>query len=53
MELTDLSGMEKMELNQQMGETHDTRAQPGEKAPEANLRVDVPCCCPGCFSFDF
>ena len=53
MEFTDLSSLEKMKLNQQMGEMYDTRARPGEYAQETELRVDVPCCCPGCFSFDF
>ncbi len=53
MELTNLSSMEKMKLNQHMAEMGDTRAQPGEDAREMESRFEVPCCCPGCFSFDF
>lgn len=31
----------------------ESKAQPAQNAQASAVAKDLPCCCPGCFSFDF
>jgi hypothetical protein len=53
MELIETSGIEGHKTNQQQSNLQKVETKTAKDAQSYGSRVEVPCCCPGCFPFDF
>jgi hypothetical protein len=53
MERMEFSNIEEQNASQQKNKLQEVETEMPTNAQGYGSRVEVPCCCPGCFSFDF